>query len=121
MYVGLNVRFRKCILFILFGLFILWYLNSLRKHQTEDLNQTISLKSLLASAIRASELGGLQVVAVHDNVDLVIQSKGKTKEGKDIFSKRLCFDDQLIETITCRLTNCQRLFMKINSCILYLD
>lgn len=44
-------------------------------------DKEVSLKSLLAAAIRAAEIGGSQVVEVHDQVKFEIQSKGKTKEG----------------------------------------
>ncbi|KAK2575839.1 hypothetical protein KPH14_007214 [Odynerus spinipes] len=38
---------------------------------------------LLAAAIRAAQLGGYQVVSVHDQITFDIESKGKTKEGEN--------------------------------------
>jgi len=47
-------------------------------------DKEVSLKRLLAAAIRAAEIGGLEVVAVHDQTKFKIESKGQTKEGIDI-------------------------------------
>ncbi|XP_011329328.1 putative inositol monophosphatase 3 isoform X2 [Ooceraea biroi] len=44
-------------------------------------DKDVSLKQLLAAAIRAAEIGGFEVVAVHDQIKFKIESKGQTKEG----------------------------------------
>lgn len=41
----------------------------------------VSLKQLLAGAIKAAEIGGFEVMAVHNQVQFKIESKGQTKEG----------------------------------------
>lgn len=51
-------------------------------------NENVSLKQLLAAAIRAAELGGFEVVAVHDQMKFKVESKGQTKEGNSICIKR---------------------------------
>lgn len=60
--------------FVLLGII---YLCTNRR--TNDKN--VSLKRLLAAAIRAAEIGGLEVMAVHDQIKFKIESKGQTKEG----------------------------------------
>lgn len=81
MYLGANLRIRKLGLCVIGGLLILVYLYSVRT-STNIAKNTISMKQLLAGAIRAAEMGGLEIIAVHDNMRLNIESKGKTKEGK---------------------------------------
>lgn len=80
MYLGANLRIRKLGLCVIGGLLILVYLYSVRT-STNIAKNTISMKQLLAGAIRAAEMGGLEIIAVHDNMRLNIESKGKTKEG----------------------------------------
>lgn len=82
--IGANVRINRLGLIITVVLLILLYLYSIREssYYTQFVNKDeVSLRNLLAGAIRAAELGGLEVVAVHDNPKYTIQSKGKTKEG----------------------------------------
>jgi len=41
----------------------------------------VSLKQLLAVAIKAAEIGGFEVITVHEQIKFKIESKGQTKEG----------------------------------------
>lgn len=77
MYLGANLRIRKLGLCVIGGLLILVYLYSVRTS-----TNTISMKTLLAGAIKAAEIGGLEIIDVHNNRRLNIESKGKTNEGK---------------------------------------
>ncbi|KAL0107664.1 hypothetical protein PUN28_014758 [Cardiocondyla obscurior] len=73
----MSVRTQKLLLCALALLGIIYLCTNRRT--TNDKN--LSLKKLLAAAIRAAELGGLEVVAVHDQIKFKIESKGQTKEG----------------------------------------
>lgn len=71
-------RILLCVVAIIFGIA---YLCTNRRVNEKD----VSLKRLLAAAIRAAEIGGAEVVAVHDQIKFKIESKGQTKEGNAIF------------------------------------
>ncbi|KAB0792554.1 hypothetical protein PPYR_14513 [Photinus pyralis] len=79
MNLGGTVHVTKKGLFVLFALclVVFYYFFSNRIGTKEDAR--INLRRLLAVAIRAAESGGKEVVGHKDN--LLIQSKGKTKEG----------------------------------------
>ena len=62
-------------------LFSVLYFYTSRTLNTNERDRDVSLKSLLAAAIKAAEIGGSEVIAVHDQVKFQIESKGKTKEG----------------------------------------
>lgn len=83
MYLGANLRIRKLGLCVIGGIIILVYLYSIRP-STNIAKDTISIKTLLAGAIKAAEMGGLEIIAVHNNMRLNIESKGKTKEGINV-------------------------------------
>ncbi|CAL7935620.1 unnamed protein product [Xylocopa violacea] len=57
------------------------YLYTSRILNTNVQDKNISLKLLLATAIRAAKIGGSEVIAVHNQANFEVQSKGKTKEG----------------------------------------
>ena len=82
MYLGANLRIRKLGLCVIVGILILVYFYSMHSTTTSLEKDTISMKALLAGAIRAAEMGGLEIIAVHNNMRLNIESKGKTKEGE---------------------------------------
>lgn len=65
--------------FVIFSLFLIvfYYLFSNKSVNKED--GKVNLRQLLAVAIKAAECGGKEVVGNKDN--LLIESKGKTKEG----------------------------------------
>lgn len=79
MNLGGTVHINKKGLFVLLALFLVvfYYLFSNKSGAKEDAR--INLRQLLAVAIRAAESGGKEVVGQKDN--LLIKSKGKTKEG----------------------------------------
>jgi len=72
----MSVRMQRLLLCALVLLGII-YLCTNRRTNDKD----VSLKRLLAAAIRAAEIGGVEVVTVHDQTKFKIESKGKTKEG----------------------------------------
>ncbi|XP_011648214.1 putative inositol monophosphatase 3 [Pogonomyrmex barbatus] len=72
----MSVRTQRILLCALVLLGIIYFCTNRR---TSDNN--VSLKQLLAAAIKAAEIGGLEVVAVHDQIKSKIESKGLTKEG----------------------------------------
>ncbi|KAG7211387.1 hypothetical protein KM043_010675 [Ampulex compressa] len=74
-----TIRVALCTTII--ALSILYLYTSGTPHTTLENKNVISLKTLLAAAIRAAEVGGFEVVAVHDQTKLEVESKGKTKEG----------------------------------------
>ncbi|XP_017887668.1 putative inositol monophosphatase 3 [Ceratina calcarata] len=80
MHIRMSVRIRRTICGIVIILSAL-YLYTNRVLYANIRDKDVSLKLLLAAAIRAAEIGGSAVVAVHDQVKFEIQSKGKTKEG----------------------------------------
>lgn len=80
MYNRISVRLQKTLLCVFVVIFIIVYFCTNQRANDKD----VSLKQLLASAIRAAEIGGFQVVAVHDQIKFKIESKGQTKEGKYI-------------------------------------
>lgn len=80
----MNVRTKKlviCAVIVFLSLFYLCTRNWTRYEDTNPLNKHISLKSLLAASIKAAQIGGLEIVTVHEQVKFEIESKGKTKEG----------------------------------------
>ncbi|XP_033211495.1 putative inositol monophosphatase 3 isoform X2 [Belonocnema kinseyi] len=81
MYLGANLRIRKLGLCAIAGILILVYFYSLRTASINLGEETISMKALLAGAIRAAEMGGLEIISVHNDMRLNIESKGRTKEG----------------------------------------
>ncbi|KYN04289.1 PREDICTED: putative inositol monophosphatase 3 [Cyphomyrmex costatus] len=72
----MSVRTQKILLCALIFLGIIYF--CMNRHRDD---KDVSLKQLLAAAIRTAEIGGLQVVAVHDQIKFKIESKGQTKEG----------------------------------------
>lgn len=66
-----------CLIVVVFGII---YLCTNRHTNEKD----VSLKQLLAAAIRAAEIGGSEVMAVHDQIKFKIESKGQTREGINI-------------------------------------
>ncbi|XP_076287386.1 putative inositol monophosphatase 3 isoform X1 [Lasioglossum baleicum] len=82
MHIRMSVRTRRTICCgIILLLLTALYLYTNRSPYTSIRDRNVSLKSLLNAAIKAAELGGSKVVAVHDQVKFEIKSKGKTKEG----------------------------------------
>ncbi|XP_050574920.1 putative inositol monophosphatase 3 [Bombus affinis] len=87
MHIRMSIRTRKAIICGIIILLSLLYLYTNRTLYTNEQkytnvqNKNISLKLLLAAAIRAAEIGGSEVIAVHNQAKFEIQSKGKTKEG----------------------------------------
>ncbi|XP_043289208.1 putative inositol monophosphatase 3 [Venturia canescens] len=80
--IGAHFRVHKLGLCIIVIILIVLYLYSVRQSSYSQINnREVSLKNLLASAIKAAEIGGIEVVRVHDNPKYAIESKGKTKEG----------------------------------------
>lgn len=67
-------------------LFSVLYFYTSRALNTNERDRDVSLKLLLAAAIKAAEIGGSEVIAVHDQVKFEIESKGKTKEGNKLVS-----------------------------------
>ncbi|KAK0167973.1 hypothetical protein PV327_001819 [Microctonus hyperodae] len=84
--IGANIRIHKLSLCVSAILLILLYLYAIRESSLltwRSNTDTISLKSLLAASIKAAEIGGLEVINVHENIKMIIENKGKTKEGID--------------------------------------
>ncbi|XP_031840355.1 putative inositol monophosphatase 3 [Nomia melanderi] len=81
MYIRMSVRTRRTICCGIILLLSVLYLYTNRTLYTSVRDRNVSLKLLLNAAIKASELGGSEVIAVHDQVKFEIESKGKTKEG----------------------------------------
>lgn len=73
----MSVRTQKILLCIVAMIFGVAYLCTNWRANDKD----VSLRQLLAAAIRAAEIGGFEVVAVHDQIKFKIESKGQTKEG----------------------------------------
>lgn len=81
----MSVRTKKillCILIVILG--IVYFCSNWRTN-----NKSVSLKLLLAAAIRTAEIGGFEVIAVHDQIKFKIESKGQTKEGNttDVYTR----------------------------------
>lgn len=76
----MGVRMQRILLCVVAVIFGIAYLCTNRRGNEKD----VSLKQLLAAAIRAAEIGGSEVVAVHDQIKFKIESKGQTKEGNTI-------------------------------------
>lgn len=80
----MNIRTKRiglCVIVLLLGVL---YIFSRKSSNSNTYNQdVVSLKLLLSAAIRAAQLGGYQVVAVHDQITFNVESKGKTKEGEN--------------------------------------
>ncbi|XP_029032621.1 putative inositol monophosphatase 3 [Osmia bicornis bicornis] len=81
MHIRMSVRMRRTIFCGIVLLLSVLYLYTNRTIYSSDHEKNVSLKLLLAAAIKAAELGASEVIAVHDQVKFEIQSKGKTKEG----------------------------------------
>lgn len=85
----MNVRSKKlslCVILLLLGVI---YFFSRRSSILDSNNKdVVSLRLLLVAAIKAAELGGYEVVAVHDQTSFNIESKGKTKEGNAYYLKK---------------------------------
>lgn len=81
----MNVRTRKTIFCGIIILLSILYLYTNRTLYTDLQDKNISLKLLLIAAIKAAEIGGSEVIAVHNQAKFEIQSKGKTKEGNDLY------------------------------------
>ncbi|XP_035743671.1 putative inositol monophosphatase 3 [Vespa mandarinia] len=74
-------RFSLCVFLLLLGAI---YFFSRKSSILESNNKdVVSLRSLLVAAIKAAELGGYEVVSVHEQTNFNIESKGKTKEGEN--------------------------------------
>ncbi|XP_017761702.1 PREDICTED: putative inositol monophosphatase 3 [Eufriesea mexicana] len=81
MHVRMSIRTKKaifCGIIVLLSV-LYWYTNRVLYTNVRDKN--ISLKLLLAAAIKAAEIGGSEIISVHNQVKFEIRSKGKTKEG----------------------------------------
>lgn len=82
MYLGGNVRVKRIGIITVLLLLLLWFFYSPRvPYRRRNDENLISLKALLAGAIRAAEMGGAEVIAVRDKINYQVESKGKTKEG----------------------------------------
>lgn len=83
MHWGANVRMRKIGLCVITGILVLFYLYSIWEPSYSNIHNRniISLKALLAGAIKAAEVGGMEIITIHGQTRLGIESKGKTKEG----------------------------------------
>ncbi|XP_015438191.1 PREDICTED: putative inositol monophosphatase 3 [Dufourea novaeangliae] len=81
MHIRMSVRTRRMICCVIILSLCVLYLYTNRTLYTNVRDRNVSLKLLLAAAIKAAELGGSEVIAVHDQVKFEIESKGKTKEG----------------------------------------
>ncbi|KAF2905221.1 hypothetical protein ILUMI_00945 [Ignelater luminosus] len=82
MNLGGTVHINKTGCCVLFGAVIILfvYMFSNKHVQTETITSNqINLRKLLSVAIKAAEYGGKEVVAIRNN--LIIENKGKTKEG----------------------------------------
>jgi len=77
----MSVRTQKILLCIVVTIFGIAYLCNWRAN-----DKNVSLKQLLAVAIKAAEIGGFEVIAVHDQIKFKIESKGQTKEGIILYS-----------------------------------
>lgn len=77
----MSVRMRRILCCGIAILLSVLYLYTNRTLYTNVRDRNVSLKLLLAAAIKAAELGGSEVIAVHDQAKFRIESKGKTKEG----------------------------------------
>ena len=80
----MNIRTRKTIICGVIISLSLLYLYTNRFLYTSVRDKNISLKLLLAAAITAAEIGGSEVIAVHNQAKFEIESKGKTKEGNEV-------------------------------------
>lgn len=79
----MNVRTKRiglCVIVVSLG--ALYFFSRSSKPNFYD-RDVVSLKHLLAAAIRAAELGGHHVVDVHNQITFDVESKGKTKEGEN--------------------------------------
>ncbi|XP_053972012.1 putative inositol monophosphatase 3 isoform X2 [Hylaeus anthracinus] len=81
MHIRMSVRMRRTVCCGIVMLLSVFYLYTNRNLYTNVRDKNVSLKLLLAAAIKAAELGGSEVIAVHDQVKFEIESKGETKEG----------------------------------------
>lgn len=81
----MSVRTRKTIFCGIIILLSILYLYTNRTLYTDLQDKNISLKLLLIAAIKAAEIGGSEVIAVHNQAKFEIQSKGKTKEGNNLY------------------------------------
>ncbi|XP_066602790.1 putative inositol monophosphatase 3 isoform X1 [Prorops nasuta] len=82
MHVRTSIRTKRILFCGAAALLCFIYLYSTRNSYTSLANgERISLKLLLAGAIKAAEIGGAEIISVHDGFKLDVESKGKTKEG----------------------------------------
>lgn len=81
MYFGSAIHLNKTGIIVLCALAFILLLYTISNGQQAKSNDKINLKQLLEAAIKASENGGVQVVAVKDHLNIKI--KGLTKEGDD--------------------------------------
>lgn len=84
MTVRMSVRTKKTVICGITLLCSVLYLYTSRTVNTNVRDRDVSLKLLLAAAIKAAEIGGSEVIAVHDQAKFEIESKGKTKEGNTL-------------------------------------
>lgn len=87
--IGTNVRIRRLGVGVSVIILILFYFYAIREfsYLSSKINSKqkfISLRSLLKSSIKASKLGGIEIIDVHKNIDdIKIEIKGLTNEGID--------------------------------------
>lgn len=73
-------RMGACVFFMCFFIIALYMLKDVDNSEAEKL-ATINIKQVLVAAIELAEKGGEEVVKVRKKADMLVQSKGKTKEG----------------------------------------
>ncbi|XP_076759896.1 putative inositol monophosphatase 3 [Xylocopa sonorina] len=81
MHIRMSARTRKTVLCSIIIILSMLYLYTSRILNTNVRDKNISLKLLLATAIKAAKIGGAEVIVVHNQANFEVQSKGKTKEG----------------------------------------
>ncbi|XP_034943090.1 putative inositol monophosphatase 3 [Chelonus insularis] len=84
--IGANIRINKLGLCLFIIFLIILYLYAIRESPYLAKNNNrdfVSLKKLLATSIRAAELGGLEIVNVYKKSKVSVTIKGKTKENVD--------------------------------------
>lgn len=111
---GMSVRTQKLLLCALVLLGIIYFCTNRRGNDKD-----VSLKQLLAAAIRAAEIGGLQVVTVHDQTKFKIESKGQTKEGNHWYVTWyiIVYDDTLDNSL-CNVAISWIMFLYCTICFL---
>lgn len=84
MNLGGAVHFNKTGTLILLALLLtllMYIFNNTKENAATE--HKVNLKMVLQVAIKAAQNGGLEVFSASNNKDLVVSSKGKTKEGMD--------------------------------------